>query len=134
MTVVVDSSALLHAVLGTSQATAALRRRLMMEVCHAPHLIDAETGSTLRRRVLRGEMPVAAAATLLGAGSALIDHRYAMTGPLALAAWALGENVSFYDGLYAALADALGCVLVTADDRLRRAPGLPCTVEFVGSR
>jgi predicted nucleic acid-binding protein len=51
-----------------------------------------------------------------------------MTGALATAAWALRQNVSFYDGLYAALA----VPLVTADQQLARAPGLNCTVEQIG--
>jgi predicted nucleic acid-binding protein len=33
----------------------------------------------------------------------------------------LGANFSAYDGVYVALAEALGAVLVTADERLRRA-------------
>jgi predicted nucleic acid-binding protein len=56
-----------------------------------------------------------------------------MTGALARAAWALRQNVSFYDGLYVALAVALTVPLVTADGRLSRAPGLGCGVEQVGS-
>jgi len=54
-----------------------------------------------------------------------------MTGLLATAAWALRENVSFYDGLYVALAAALALPLVTADGRLSKAPGLRCEVENV---
>jgi predicted nucleic acid-binding protein len=55
-----------------------------------------------------------------------------MTGALATAAWALRQNVSFYDGLYVALAVALAVPLVTADQRLARTPGLNCVVEQVG--
>ena len=55
-----------------------------------------------------------------------------MTGALATAAWALRQNVSFYDGLYAALAAALAVTLVTADQQLARAPGFNCTVEQIG--
>jgi predicted nucleic acid-binding protein len=40
--------------------------------------------------------------------------------------------VSFYDGLYVALAVALAVPLVTADQRLARTPGLNCVVEQVG--
>ena len=56
-----------------------------------------------------------------------------MTGALAAAAWALRNNVTFYDGLYAVLAVALAAPLLTADERLSRAPGLPCAVERVGA-
>jgi predicted nucleic acid-binding protein len=130
---VVDASAMVIALLGRSAEAAALRRRLGAEVCHAPHLIDAEVGNVLRRRVLRGDLAAADAETLLHLGAPLIDHRHRMTGALAGAAWALRENVSFYDGLYAALAAALAIPLLTADARLSGAPGLGCVVERVTS-
>ena len=47
------------------------------------------------------------------------------------AAWALRDNVTYYDALYVALAARLGYPLLTADARLARAPGLPCAVELV---
>ena len=52
-------------------------------------------------------------------------------GPLATAAWALRDNVTYYDALYVALAARLGYPLLTADARLARAPGLPCAVELI---
>ncbi len=57
--------------------------------------------------------------------------RYPHTGGLALAALALRDNVSFYDALYVALATSLGLPLLTGDQRLSRAPGLPCPIEFI---
>lgn len=45
--------------------------------------------------------------------------------------WALRENVSAYDAAYVALAELLGCALLTADGRLARAPGLGCSVTVV---
>jgi hypothetical protein len=62
------------------------------------------------------------------AAGPLIDHRHQMTGSLARASWALREDMSFYDGLYAALAAALTVPLLTADERLAKAPGLRCEV------
>lgn len=112
---------------------AALRRRLGAEVCHAPHIIDAEVGNVLRRHVLRGDLAAADARTLLHLSGPLVDHRHRMTGALAGAAWALRENVSFYDGLYAALAAGLAVPLLTADGRLAKSPGLPCVVEQVAA-
>ena len=38
-------------------------------------------------------------------------------------AWQLRANVTAYDALYVALAEALGAVLVTCDARLARAAG-----------
>ena len=133
MALVIDASALVMALLVPSGNSAELRRRLSAEVCHAPHLIDAEVGNVLRRQVLRGELAAADAEALLGFSEPLVDHRHQMTGALAKAAWELRRDVSLYDGLYVALATALAVPLVTADRRLSKAPGLGCVVEDVGS-
>jgi predicted nucleic acid-binding protein len=123
---------MVFALLGRSNEAGILRRLLAVEVTHAPHLIDAEIGSALRRLVHRGELAPLDAQALLSAAEPLIDHRHAMNGVLARAAWRLRNNLSFYDALYAALADALRTTLVTADERLSRAGGLPCAVRLVG--
>ena len=70
----------------------------------------------------------------MGGPLPLIDYRCQMTGALATGAWVLHQNVSFYDGLYVALAAALDSPLLTADGRLAKVPGLGCPVEQVGSR
>lgn len=131
MTLVIDASAMVMALLGRSSQAAELRRRLGSQVCHAPHLIDAEVGNVLRRHVLRDELRAADAEVLLLSGESLIDHRHQMSGALARAAWSLRQNVSFYDGLYVALATALAVPLITADRRLSKAPGLGCEVEQI---
>jgi predicted nucleic acid-binding protein len=46
--------------------------------------------------------------------------------------WALEENLTAYDGAYIALAEALGCPLLTCDARLGRAPGHRADVRVVG--
>jgi predicted nucleic acid-binding protein len=127
---VVDASALVVAVVGTSAPHRSLRRRLADEVCHAPHLIDADFGNVLRRHALRGELAASDAASLLATGLLLVDHRYEMTESLGRAAWALRENLTFYDALYAALAGVLRFPLLTGDARLLRTPGLSCEVEL----
>ena len=134
MAIVVDASALAFSILGSSPAHRSVRQRLATDTCHAPHLIDAEIGNVLRRRVLRGDLPAAEARVLLLAATPLVDHRYDMSGSLGQAAWALRENVSFYDALYVALAEALTVPLLTVDGRLSRAPGLPCAVELIGAK
>lgn len=133
MAFVIDASAMVIALLGRSAEAAAIRQRLGSEVCHAPHLIDAEVGNVLRRHVLRGDLAAADAEALLHASAPLVDHRYEMTHALAQAAWSLRQNVSFYDALYVALAAALAVPFMTADNRLWRAPGLGYSVEHVGS-
>jgi predicted nucleic acid-binding protein len=51
--------------------------------------------------------------------------------PLLTRCWELRENVSVYDAAYVALAEALDVVLLTADARLVRAPGIRCRVELL---
>jgi predicted nucleic acid-binding protein len=129
MSFVVDASALVYATIVGDDDAARLRHRLRDETVHAPHLIDAELGNVLRRHVLRGDMIASHGAEVLENAPRLVDHRYDHTGALARAAWALRENVTFYDAIYVALAAALDVPLVTADSRLSAVPKLPCVIE-----
>jgi predicted nucleic acid-binding protein len=43
------------------------------------------------------------------------------------------DNVSAYDAAYVALAETLGCALLTADARLARASGTTCPITVVPS-
>lgn len=45
--------------------------------------------------------------------------------------WERRNNLTAYDAGYVALAEALGCALLTADARLSRAPGIGCLVTVV---
>lgn len=98
----------------------------------APHLIDAEVGHALRSEVRAGTLSARAARAALGD---LLDMRLQRISHHLLAdrAWELRENVSFYDGLYVALAEALEAPLVTLDSRLARAPGVRAEIELVGA-
>lgn len=49
--------------------------------------------------------------------------------PLLPRVWELRENFTAYDAAYVALAELLEAVLLTADERLRDAPGLRCEVD-----
>jgi predicted nucleic acid-binding protein len=130
---VLDASALVYAVRSGEPTAASLRRRLADETSHAPHLIDAEVGNVLRRHVLAAELARGDARTLLSDAATLVDLRYETSEALRSAAWALRDNLSFYDALYVALAQALELSLLTADAKLARAPKLPCAVELTTS-
>ncbi|MFC4948327.1 type II toxin-antitoxin system VapC family toxin [Pseudonocardia sp. GCM10023141] len=130
MELVLDASAAVSALTGVSDPERALRARLVGEICFAPHLIDAEVGSVLRRRVSGAALEATTAEAALLALNVLVNERYPH-GPLAFAAWALRHTITYYDALYVALAARLGIPLLTADARLAKAPGLTCEVELI---
>ncbi len=132
--VVLDSSAFVFALTAITGKATALRTRIGASRCHAPHLIDAEVGNVLRRQELLGDINPTMAQAALGALPLLIDHRYAHTGSLTQATWKLRHTITFYDGLYVALAASVGAPLITTDARLSRAPGLPCQIELIASQ
>jgi len=129
---VVDTSALVFALTTRSAAAATIARQLVENRCHAPHLIDAECGSALRKLVRKGELTDGQGYTALLSAASMIDGRYSHERSLCNFAWQLRNRLSFYDALYVALAVRLDVRLTTCDRRLANAPGLPCRVELVG--
>jgi|SRR6478609_6030561 len=87
-----------------------------------PHLIDAEVGQALRRRVAAGRMGEDRADAALLDLARLPLRRIDHVG-LLHRAWELRHNLSFYDSLYVALAAFLDVPLITLDRRLARAVG-----------
>jgi predicted nucleic acid-binding protein len=128
--VVLDASVTVTALVERTDEAHALRERLGRLGRHAPHLIDAEVGSVLRRRVAAGVLAAELAEGALRTLDTLVVERYPH-GPLAPAAWRLRHNCTYYDALYVALAARLRAPLLTADKRLANAPGLPCDVELI---
>jgi predicted nucleic acid-binding protein len=126
--IVLDASAALTGLLNAGPA----RDLLASEQVHAPHLVDVEVTSALRRGALGGRFTPDAAWAALDTWRRLGITRYGHQGLLERA-WALRENLSSYDATYVALAEALGCTLVTADRRLSFAPGLRCPVTVLPS-
>ncbi len=47
-------------------------------------------------------------------------------------AWELRDTVRAWDAMYVALAEALGAVVITTDQRLAGATGATCAIEMVG--
>jgi predicted nucleic acid-binding protein len=124
--IVVDASAALAGLLNDGQA----RRLLAGERLHAPHLVDPEVASGLRRQVAAGALDGAAGWAALDTWRRLGLTRYPVVGLLDRV-WALRGDVSAYDATYVALAELLGCPLLTADGRLSRAPGVRCPITVV---
>jgi predicted nucleic acid-binding protein len=95
----------------------------------APELLDAEVGSALRRVVRRRGGDADRAAEALEELRKLPIHRVSHER-LAQFAWLLRDNVSFYDGLYVALAQLLDQPLLTFDARLARS-GVDVEIEVL---
>jgi len=92
---------------------------------HAPHLMDVEVLSALRRVVATGETTPERADEAVADLLDLPIERYAHE-PLVWRIWELRHNLSAYDAVYVALAEAIvegGAPLLTADIRLARAVG-----------
>jgi predicted nucleic acid-binding protein len=121
---VVDASVLVSLLVDGEDGwagTQILRRRTGRSLW-APHLVDAEVGHALRRLVAAGKAREEDAAAALRDMTSLPLRRIAHSGLLDRA-WHLRHNISFYDGLYVALAEHLDLPLLTLDDRLAKAAG-----------
>jgi predicted nucleic acid-binding protein len=128
---VVDASVLVE-LLAHREYAEMVEERLHAEehALWAPHLVDAEIGHALRRAVRLGEIEADVAGVALWEIDELpirrVEHEL-----LVHFAWALRDNVSFYDALYVALAQMLDEPLLTFDARLARA-GLEAEIEVLG--
>jgi predicted nucleic acid-binding protein len=124
--IVVDSSALVQALLEDASA----RARLGAEEIHAPFLVDSEVLSALRGHVL-GDRLGTTDAELAIADLGRIELSRHSAVPLAGRVWELRFNLTAYDACYVALAERLGCPLVTSDARIARSAGPRCVIEVV---
>lgn len=129
--IVVDASALLEFLLQTPLGTQVEARLFRGEdEFHSPHLVDVEVTQGLRRLVRAGEVSPDRAAEAIADLGDLDLHRHAHLDLLARA-WKLRENVTAYDAVYVALAEALDAPMVTCDAPLGRAPGHRARVEVI---
>jgi predicted nucleic acid-binding protein len=124
--IVVDASAAVAALLNDGQA----RQILRTERLHAPHLIDSEIASALRRQVHNNRVAATDGWHALDTWRRLGLSRYSSAG-LLKRIWALRNNLSAYDATYVALAESLNCALVTADGRLSNAAQVQCPITIV---
>lgn len=124
--IVVDASAAVLGLLNDGDA----RRSLADDVVAVPHLADSAIAHALRAQVLRGVATDDEARTALDRWARLGIRRFAAVGLLGRV-WDLRENLTAYDATYVALAESIGCDLLTADRRLAGAPGPDCPILVV---
>lgn len=106
------------------------RARLHGETIAGPDLLRIEVMSVICRHLRTGAL---SAAQSERAVEDLIDLPVSIypSAHVLRRAWQLRDNVSPYDACYVALAEALGCPLLTADVRLANAPGARCAIEVI---
>lgn len=127
--IVLDASAVVELVLGSPRgATVRARVEHPDESLHAPHLLDVEVASVLRRYQLSGELSAEdgreALADLAGLDIARYPHDLLLPR-----VWELRTSVTAYDAVYLALAELLEAPLLTLDRRLARVRGHAARVE-----
>jgi predicted nucleic acid-binding protein len=129
--IVVDASAVLETLLRTPNAEAVARWLFdPSQTLHAPHLLDVDVAQVLRRYAGNGEIDGARGRAALADLADLPLHRYPHDFLLPRL-WELRENLTAYDAVYVALAEALDAPLLTCDRRLATAPGHQARVELV---
>lgn len=127
-TIVADASALIEYLLQTDRS-GPIRDVLRQPDAdlRAPALCDVEVAAGLRRALLRDLVPVERAELALQHYQLLplTRHGHQRLLPRVLA---LRTNFSAHDACYVALAEVLGALLLTADERLSRAVRTHTTV------
>ncbi len=125
---VADASVLAPAIADAGTDGQRFRRRLRGERLAAPDLAKLEVLSVLRRQALNGTLTRSQADTAANNLTAFPISVYPIQAFLHRC-WELRDNLTPYDASYIALAESLGCPLLTADIRLANAPGPRCTIE-----
>lgn len=97
-----------------------------------PDVADVETAAVLRKRWIDKTITARRFAATLEDLAALPVRRHPAV-PLLGRVYELRANVTAYDAIYVALAEALDCELVTADGRLARSSGPLCEIRLITS-
>lgn len=125
MTLAVDASTVVAALIDTGDAGSWAESMLTSGPLAAPHLVPVEVANVLRRSASVGDISPDVAALAHGDLLALRVELFPYF-PFAPRAWELRSNVTTYDAWYVALAESLGARLATLDVRLSRASGVRC--------
>ncbi len=127
--IVVDTSAILSALVCRPRNQDLVERLAEDGDLHAPHLIDVEVIHALRRLVAGRALTEDRAADVRTDFADLTIVRYPHQ-PLADRMWELRHNLSTYDAPFVALSEALNASLITCDSRLAGASGHKARIEL----
>ena len=129
MTVVIDASAVVAALVDGGPDGRWAELELAEESLAAPHLMPVEAANILRRAVVAGDLSADVAAL---AHDDLVQLRVELFPyePHAHRVWQLRDNLTAYDAWYVSVAEALDAPLVTLDARIARAPGPRCDIRL----
>jgi predicted nucleic acid-binding protein len=132
LTVVIDSSVVVAALIDTGSDGAWAEKILGSGELSAPAMLLAEVTNVLRRLVGNERITEPEAnAAFEDLMQLTVDlHTFE---PFAERVWELRHNVTSYDGWYVAIAEALDSPLATLDGRLVRAQGPECRFLTRGS-
>ena len=133
MTVVVDSSILVAALLDAGPDGIWAESIVARGQLHAPELLQVETTNTLRR-LERAKHITPAEANGAREDLMQLDIMLLPFEPFADRVWALRHVVTSYDAWYVAVAEALGLPLATLDGALARAKGPICEFQTPKSK
>ena len=129
MTVVVDASVLVAALVDTGREGQWAEELLAASDLASPHLAPVETLNVLRRLEAAGTITPPQAAEALDLFAALDLELYPLA-PVADRVWRLRGQLTSYDAWYVALAESLQVPLATLNRRLARAPNVACELSL----
>ena len=129
--IVLDASAAVELLLGTERGErVGSRLDRPEETLHAPHLLDLEVISALRRWLGHGRLDAARAQGAFADFQELPLIRYPHD-ILLPRIWDLRANASAYDAAYLVLGELLTAPVVTCDARIGGIPGHHAVVEVI---
>jgi predicted nucleic acid-binding protein len=131
---VIDASAAIEWVLQTAKGAEIeariFRKAGVAPLLHAPHLIDVEVVQVLRKHVAKRFLSEVRGETAMQDFLQIPLRRYPHS-ILLPRVWEVRKNLTSYDAVYVALAEALEMPLLTCDASIADAPGHRARVDVV---
>lgn len=125
MSIVVDSSVLIAALVDSGSHGAWAEGILASGSLHAPELVRVEATNVLRR-LERAKHITTAEANAAQDDLMQLNLELFSFDPFAERIWELRHSVTSYDAWYVAVAEALKLPLATLDTKLAKASGIAC--------